>query len=61
MEVPAALTNARLEIRDVQGRMVLQTPVRNGEVVNVRALARGLYLSRLAAGDVVGTSKFVKE
>ena len=61
VEVPAALTNARLEIRDAQGRMVLQTPVRNGEAVDVRALARGLYLSRLAAGGVVGTGKFVKE
>ena len=61
VEVPAALTNARLEIRDAQGRTVLQAPVRNGEAVDVRGLARGLYLSRLAAGGVVGFGKFVKE
>ena len=61
VELPATLAQARLEISDAAGRTVLQTLVRNGQVLDVSRLARGLYLSRLSAGSTVGYSKFSKE
>ena len=59
--LPATLAEARLEISDARGRTVLRALVRNGQAVDVRGLAQGLYLSRLAAGGAVGVGKFVKE
>ena len=59
--LPATLAEARLEISDARGCTVLRTLVRNGQAVDVRGLAQGLYLSRLAAGKEVGVAKFVKE
>jgi len=60
--LPASLTDgALLEISDARGRAVLCTRVRNGQAVDVSRLASGLYLSRLTAGNAVGTGKFTKE
>ena len=61
IDLPAPLTEARLEISDAQGRTVLRTAVRNGQAVDVRSLARGLYVSRVVAGRQVGVVKFTKE
>ena len=61
IELPAALAEARLEISDARGRTVLRTTVRNGQAMDVRGLARGLYLSRVVAGSQVGVVKFTKE
>ena len=60
VQLPPGLTGARLEIGDAQGRTVLRTSLRPDQVVDVRGLARGLYLSRVVAGSRVGTAKFVK-
>ena len=60
VQLPPGLTGARLEISDALGRTVLRTALRPGQVVDVRGLARGLYLSRVVAGSRVGTAKFVK-
>ena len=60
--LPASLTDgALLEISDARGRAVLCARVRNGQAVDVSRLASGLYLSRLTAGNAVGTGKFTKE
>ena len=59
--LPAALSEARLEISDALGRNVLQTQVRNGQAVDVRGLPHGLYLTRLVAGSEVDVAKFAKE
>ena len=61
VDLPTTLTEARLEISDAQGRSVLRAAVRNGQAVDVRNLARGLYLSRVVAGGQVGVVKFTKE
>ena len=61
IELPAALAEAQLIISDARGRTVLRTAVRNGQAVDVRSLARGLYLSRVVAGSQVGLAKFTKE
>ncbi|UOQ98515.1 alpha/beta hydrolase-fold protein [Hymenobacter sp. 5317J-9] len=59
--LPAALAEVGLEISDSQGRTVLRAAVRNGQAVNLRSLASGLYLSRVVAGNEVGVVKFTKE
>ncbi len=59
--LPASLTDGRLEITDARGRTVLRTAVRNGDVVNLRGLAAGLYMSRITAGGEVRVVKFAKE
>jgi hypothetical protein len=41
--------------------MVLQTAVRHGQTVDLRTLAQGLYISRVVAGNEVGTAKFIKQ
>lgn len=61
VELPAALTTAMLEITDARGQTVLRTPVHSGQAVDVRGLARGLYLSRVVAGPATEVVKFVKE
>jgi len=59
--LPATVREARLEISSATGRRVLQTTVHPGEAISLCGLPAGLYLSRLAAGNAVGTAKFVKE
>ena len=61
IELPATIAQGQLEINDAQGRPVLQTTVRNGQAVNLRTLAAGLYLSRVVTGNEVGMVKFTKE
>ena len=59
--MPATTTQGQLEISDAQGRPVLQATVHNGQALNLRTLAAGLYLSRVVAGNEVGVVKFTKE
>jgi hypothetical protein len=61
VQLPAQLSAARLEITDALGRLVLQTPVRNGQRIDVSQLVPGLYQSRVAAGTAIGVSRFSKE
>ncbi|MCC3151828.1 alpha/beta hydrolase-fold protein [Hymenobacter sp. BT770] len=61
IELPPALAAAQLEISDARGRTVLKTAVHNGQTVNLRGLAHGLYLSRIVAGQEMTVVKFAKE
>jgi predicted alpha/beta superfamily hydrolase len=61
VQLPSQVPAAQLEITDALGRAVLRTSVSDGEAVDVSRLAKGLYLSRLTAGQLAGTSKFTKE
>lgn len=56
-------TTARTaHVLDAAGRVVLATPLRNGtNALDVRALASGPYLLRVADGDGVRTARFVKQ
>ena len=61
VQLPAQVREGRLVISDALGRPVLQTLVHSGEPVDVSRLARGFYLSRVVAGNEVGTTRFSKE
>ncbi|MBC8082873.1 MAG: T9SS type A sorting domain-containing protein [Hymenobacter sp.] len=61
VELPAGLREAKLEVVDAAGRVVLRDKVRSGDSVHVGGLARGTYSLRVSAGKRAGTQALVKE
>jgi metallo-beta-lactamase class B len=61
VELPAGLREAKLEVLDATGRVVLKNKVRSGDSVGVGGLARGTYFLRVSAGKQAGTQTLVKE
>ncbi|WBA42559.1 alpha/beta hydrolase-fold protein [Hymenobacter canadensis] len=61
VELPTGVREARLEVLDATGRVVLKDKVRSGDSVNVSGLARGTYFLRVSGGHKLGTQTLVKE
>ncbi|MBG8554902.1 alpha/beta hydrolase-fold protein [Hymenobacter guriensis] len=61
VQLPAPEKDAKVEILDTTGRLVLKGKVRNGATLDVSRLAKGRYLLRVQAGKASGTQSFIKE
>ncbi|GAA3996281.1 alpha/beta hydrolase-fold protein [Hymenobacter fastidiosus] len=61
VQLPEPVKDAKLEILDSTGRLVLKGKVRAGQPVDVSRLAKGAYFLRLTAGKQVGTQALIKE
>ncbi|TGE24922.1 T9SS type A sorting domain-containing protein [Hymenobacter aquaticus] len=61
IQLPATVKEARLEILDTTGRVVLKSKVKAGQPVNLSQLAKGHYLLRLSAGPQTGSQALIKE
>ncbi|UYZ64610.1 alpha/beta hydrolase-fold protein [Hymenobacter weizhouensis] len=61
VQLPAASREARLELTDAAGRVVLRQKIRSGAAVDVSQLAKGTYLLRLTAGRQAGFQTLMKE
>ena len=61
VQLPEAVKEARLEVLDSAGRVVLKSKVRSGQAVDVRKLAKGAYFLRLTAGKQSGSQALIKE
>ena len=60
-QLPADVREARVEIRDASGRLVLRNKLKNGAVLDVSPLAKGLYQLHISAGGRQGVQALVKE
>ncbi|RYZ48556.1 MAG: T9SS type A sorting domain-containing protein, partial [Sphingobacteriales bacterium] len=57
VELDQSIQDARLEVFDMQGRRVHQSPVNAGSQVMLPQLAPGVYLSRIVSGQTNGTTR----
>lgn len=61
LQLPATAREARVEVLDLSGRLVLKDKLKNGGVLDVSRLAKGQYQVRVTAGREQGTQALVKE
>ncbi|AHJ97098.1 hypothetical protein Hsw_1503 [Hymenobacter swuensis DY53] len=61
LQLPASLREARVEVLDMSGRVVLRDKVKAGGVLDVSRLAKGQYQLRVTAGREQGTQALAKE
>lgn len=61
VQLPSGIRDAKLEIVDTTGRIVLKDKVRAGATVDVSGLVRGTYFLRVAAGKQAGSQTLTKE
>ncbi|GAA3929882.1 alpha/beta hydrolase-fold protein [Hymenobacter algoricola] len=61
VQLPETVKEAKLEVLDSTGRVVLKSRVRAGQSVDVSRLAKGAYFLQLTAGKHTGTQSLLKE
>ena len=62
VELPATSPEAfHAQVMDAQGKLVARAQIRNGELMNVEALPRGMYLVKVVVDGVVYAGRFVKQ
>ncbi|TGE29119.1 alpha/beta hydrolase-fold protein [Hymenobacter metallicola] len=61
VQLPETVKEARLEVLDSTGRIMLKSKVRSGQAVDVRKLSKGAYFLRLTAGKQAGSQALIKE
>lgn len=61
VQLPAAIREAKLEILDGAGRVVLKRKVKTGDSIDVSGLAKGTYVLHLTAGSQRGEQTLRKE
>ncbi|TGE18284.1 alpha/beta hydrolase-fold protein [Hymenobacter elongatus] len=61
VQLPESVKEARLEVLDSTGRLVLKSKVRTGQAVDVSTLPKGAYFMRLTAGKLAGSQTLIKE
>ncbi|MBC6699058.1 alpha/beta hydrolase-fold protein [Hymenobacter puniceus] len=61
IELSTGLHDARLEVLDTTGRVVLKSKVRTGDSISIAALTRGMYFLRVSGGKQSGTQTLTKE
>ncbi|WP_170170338.1 alpha/beta hydrolase-fold protein [Hymenobacter perfusus] len=61
LQLPIAAREARVEVVDPSGRVVLKEKLKAGGVLDVSQLTKGQYLLRVTAGRMQGTQALVKE
>ncbi|MCB2407806.1 alpha/beta hydrolase-fold protein [Hymenobacter lucidus] len=61
VQLPETVKEARLEVLDSTGRIILKSKVHGGQKVDVSRLAKGTYFMRLSAGKQSGSQALIKE
>lgn len=61
LQLPTEVKEARVEILDTAGRIVLKAKVRNNAPLDVSRLVKGHYRLRVKAGNASGNQAFFKE
>ncbi len=62
LELPVAAPQAfQVQVMDAQGKLAAQAQLRNGELLNVEGLPRGMYLVKAVVDGVVYAGRFMKQ
>ncbi|RME99916.1 MAG: T9SS C-terminal target domain-containing protein [Bacteroidetes bacterium] len=61
VRLPGNLSTAQAQLVDVTGRIVLQTPVRTGEPINLAQLPAGSYWLKIRTENMTAVRQIVKE